>query len=147
MNQQKQIAQLQADLIESLISQKSLPGLSGPIQFPDIAHLKESKTLIISTSGLSSSEKPSVNLPDKKTRFLKESEIKKEADKAGDLYYIDFRNTKLSGNDEIRFMLDLKMCPSDPSIEPLRLGSVLVVFHRDSDGNWRVANTPSVVAM
>ncbi|REL38189.1 hypothetical protein DYD21_06155 [Rhodohalobacter sp. SW132] len=146
MNQQdKQIVKLQSMLLSSLIQQTTLPGMSEPIQFPDILHLRNQDIIYVSSENIKA-DLLRESLPNLEIEILNETMLKSKAVENRDIYYLSLRKPTVTEN-EIRIISDLKMCPSEKNIPPLSLGAVLIIFQQNSAGEWIVNDSPSAIAM
>lgn len=138
---QDTIAQLQSIMLSCVLHQRPLPGLTRPVQFPDLAFITEAPAVLISDDNVPS-EFDAEDF-DRPVKVMPESEIREEATRAGDHAYVRFQPAEeLDG--QIRIVMEVRIAPVEPDIQTLGLGGIRATFVRQPNGDWEAAEPPAM---
>jgi len=133
------IAMLQSIMLTSVLQQQPLPGQTQPVRFPDLAFITESPTVLISIDNVVG-QFNAADI-DKPVEVLLESEIREAAAKSGDRAYIRFQPTE-ERDGQVRIVLEVRIAPKEPDIQPLGLGGIRATFTRRPSGDWEATEPP-----
>ena len=135
------ITRLQSILLRSVLRQQPLPGQTQPVWFPDLAFLTESPSVLISDANITG-QFDIVGI-DKPVEIVPESEIREAAARSGDRVYVRFQPAE-EVEGQIRIVMEVRIAPTEPDLQPLGLGGIRATFTRKPDGNWEVTEPPTV---
>jgi hypothetical protein len=128
-------------MLTSVLRQQPLPGQTQPVWFPDLAFLTESPSILISDANIPG-QFDIVGL-DKPVEFVPESEIREAAARSGDRVYVRFQPAQ-EVEGQIRIVMEVRIAPTEPDLQPLGLGGIRATFTRKPGGSWEVTESPAV---
>lgn len=132
------IGHMQEKIIRAVLLSQPLLGGSQPIRFPDLSFVLKLPSIFLSDRNLmyqiSLQEFP------KPLRVFSPEAIQKEAEKAGDIAYLQFQPPKCEGN-TILLTLEAKIAPKNSGQQILGLSGVQVRFQKVGD-HWEVIEEP-----
>lgn len=135
----KILLQLQETLLEAILSGKPLPGLTGPTRFPDLSFLLRQPVIYLLDVNLAGPAR--VNTSHGLVRTLSEEALMKEADKQGDITYLQFQPPDVADG-EITLALGATIAPRDPNQQRAGLSTIVVKFIKIAN-EWKVVDEPA----
>jgi len=128
-------------MLTRVLRQQPLPGQAQPVGFPDLAFVPESPSVLISDANTTAQ----LDVVDvgKPVEIVPESEIREAAARTGDRAYVRFQPAEeIEG--QIRIVMEVRIAPTQPDLQPLGLGGISATFTRDPGDDWEVTEPPAV---
>lgn len=138
----EEVAELQEMLLAAVLGQEALSGSGRSIVLPDIDFvLEQDGTLNLSEENLFA--EPVADDMGRPIRVLSVEELRREADRRGQLGYLRFQPAEGLG-DSVRLTLEGRIARQGVQ-DPVGLSGVQATFVR-SDGRWRLEGEPAFFA-
>jgi hypothetical protein len=135
---QREIGQLQQNLLRSVLTGQPLPGSTRPINFPDLSFVLRQPTILVNNANLATplamQEHP------KPMRIVSQRDIDLEAQSQGDVTFFQFQPPKVSEN-EVELTLEARIARRPPEKGMLGLSNLHVKF-RKLAGKWESVGEP-----
>ena len=133
---------LQEAVLRAVLLGVALPGQNQAIRFPDLNHVLDRESVIVSDTNLAGSI-AIAGLP-RMLRILSPAEIREEANRHGQIAFLEFTPPEMRDG-TVRLGLHGKIRGRDPTQPELGLSSILVTFAQVGD-QWTVLEEPVFMA-
>jgi hypothetical protein len=138
----EELVHLQRLVLQAVLGDRPLPGMTHPVEMPDIGMLRREPAVLLVDENLA--DRAVVDGLGAPVRVVSQADLRDEARARGDVIYVRFGAPERRGG-RVRLSLELRIATRDARQPVLGLSGVQVEFEK-TGGEWVAAGDPAFFA-